>query len=141
MTSAIEAVIQSHDLDLLKALMARGLDVRSTKLCPAHTAAQEALKPGGDLMLDFLLQNGASLSCLYIPPMLACLASGLSMENYPSDQAIRVAEILVKHGVPIRQRDAQGKTIFDLLNEPGVYRHPHAALLRAALAQLELRRR
>lgn len=110
------AVITTNNVDLLRRLMSRGLNIRNGKSCPANTASQGyALRPGGDVMLDFLLENGMRLDCLREPPLHAFLRFGVSTANYPVDQAIRVAKVLVRHGADVNQRDLQDQSIFDVL--------------------------
>jgi hypothetical protein len=117
-TDPLEAAIRSNDTVLLKELMSRGLNVRGSQPCPAfHITQGNALRAGGDLMLEFLLDNGMRLDCLPEPPLHALLRFGIGTETYPIDQAIRVAEVLVKRGANVNQRDGQGKSIFDLLDQ------------------------
>jgi len=123
-TDPMWAAIRSNDTELMKALMSRGLNIRKTQPCAAYPATQSAvLRPGGDAWLDFLLENGLRLDCLGEPPLQAFLRSGIATDNYPVDEAIRVANVLIRHGANVNQRDSQGKTIFDVLDQAkGGYR-------------------
>ncbi len=138
-TVPIEAAIRTKDADLLKELISKGLNIRNNQLCPAYFAAQNALSPNGDLMLQFLLENGMQLSCLTNPPLREFLIFGMALDTYPIDRAIKVAEMLIKHGVSVDQRDSQGKSIFDILNEKDMASRPHVAVLREALIKLKNR--
>jgi TonB family protein len=85
-------------------------------------------------MLEFLLENGMQLNCLTEPPLHAFLYFGIATDGYSPDRAIRIAEVLVKHGARVDQRDSQGKSIFDLLDQPKWA--SRVAALRDALANL-----
>ncbi|MEQ1907567.1 MAG: protein kinase [Vicinamibacterales bacterium] len=128
-TTPVEAVIRSKDVALLRELLSRGLDLR--KACPAITASQSALEPGGVVMLEALLESGMQLGCLQEPPLLAFLRIGTRMNEYPVDRAIEVAEVLVKHGALVNQQDSKGRSILDSLDVETWA--AHVAPLRAAL--------
>jgi hypothetical protein len=136
--SPMEAAINMKDVDLLRELVSKGLNIQGSQFCPASWAAQNALGPGGDIMLEFLLENGMQLGCLINPPLQQFLSMGITTDDYPIEQAIKVAEALVRHGANINQRDSQDKSIFDVLNRPDVISRPHAAVLKEALAKLEV---
>ena len=87
-------------------------------------------------MLEFLLENGMRLSCLKEPPLQAFLAFGIATDNYPVDRAIRVAEVLVKNGASIDQRDSQGKSIFDVLDK--AKSAASVAVLKEALTKMAI---
>jgi len=133
-TDPLEAAIRTKNVDLLRALVSKGLNIRKSQPCPAYWAAQNALAPGGDQMLEFLLENGMQLNCLTEPPLHAFLYFGIATDGYSPDRAIRIAEVLVKHGARVDQRDSQGKSIFDLLDQPKWA--SRVAALRDALANL-----
>lgn len=117
-TDPLWAAIMSNDTELMKALTSRGLDIRKSQPCAAYSATQNAvLRPGGDAWLEFLLESGMRLDCLSEPPLQAFLRFGIATDNYPVDEAILVAEVLIRHGANVNQRDSQGKTIFDLLDQ------------------------
>jgi Flp pilus assembly protein TadD len=40
---------------------------------------------------------------------------GLATDQYPVEQAIRVAEVLLRHGANVNEKNAQGQSIFDVL--------------------------
>src|SRR6185295_1663146 len=70
-TDPLEAAIRRRDVDLLQALIERGLRPNaSTRDCPIYWAAGHALKPGGDEMVRFLLENGMALDCLIKPRLV-----------------------------------------------------------------------
>jgi hypothetical protein len=116
-TNPVKAAIMKNDVDLLAELMSRGLIIGGNKSCPADFATGgSALRPGGDLMLDFLLENGMRIDCLQDPPLHAFLRYGIAASDYPVEQAARVAGVLVKHGASVNQRDSQGKSILDLID-------------------------
>jgi ssDNA-binding Zn-finger/Zn-ribbon topoisomerase 1 len=133
-TSAIEAAVEANDISVMKELMLRGMNVRSIKPCPAFWEAQHALESGGDVMLDFLLENGMQLSCLAEPPLHTFLGFGVSGKDYPVAQAIKVAELLVEHGADTAQCDSQGRTIFRALDRART--SVNLAPLKAALTKM-----
>ena len=133
-TDPLEAAIRTKDVDLLRALVSKGLNIRKSEPCSAYWAAQNALAPGGDQMLEFLLANGMQLSCLTEPPLHAFLRFGKATDSYATDRAIRIAEMLVRHGASVDQRDSQGKSILDLIDQAN-WASP-VAPLRDALANL-----
>jgi len=164
LASPIEAAFNSGDTNLITQLMARGLNlqngdspqsdvspnnrtyfqtrgsgIRFGAACPAASATSAVLKPEGDRILEFLLKNGMQLGCLAEPPVMAFLRLGIATDHYPVEEAIKVAAVLAAIGVPVRQPDSGGKTIFDLLEEPDVAKHSHASKLREALLELEKR--
>jgi TonB family protein len=117
-TDPMWAAIRSTDADLLRALISKGLNIQKSQPCSAYPVTQStALLPGGDVWLEFLLENGLRLDCLGEPPLQAFLGFGIATDNYPVDQAIRVAEVLINHGANVNQRDSQGKSIFDVLDQ------------------------
>jgi hypothetical protein len=136
-TYPLEAAIRTKDVDLLKALVSKGLNIQKSEPCSAYWATQNALAPGGDQILEFLLGNGMQLSCLTEPPLLAFLRVGIATDSYPTDRAIRIAEMLVRSGASVDQRDSRGKSIFDLLDQPKWA--SHVAALRDAMAKLAKR--
>ncbi|MDP2932817.1 MAG: hypothetical protein Q8N81_01660, partial [bacterium] len=117
-------------------LLAHGIYIQSGSACPAYAATQVALEPGGDLLLEFLLENGMQLSCLSEPPMLAFLRFRIATDNYSADRAIKVAEALVRHGVDVGQLNSRGESIFNVLHEKDVASRSHADVLREALTKL-----
>jgi ankyrin repeat protein len=131
-TDPIDAAISTQDVDLFRELMSKGLDLR--RGCPAEWASQVALNEGGDLMLKFLLENGMQLGCLRDPPLHTFLRMGIATDSYPADRAIRVAEVLVKNGASVNQRDSQGKSIFDVLDR--AKSAPRIAPLREVLTKM-----
>lgn len=136
-TGPIEAAISTNDIDILKALMSKGLNIRNRQPCTAYIAAQNALKPGGDLMLEFLLQSGMPLDCLHQPPIHEFLTLGIATDNYPVEQAIRVVEIIDRNGVMrINERNSQGQTIFDVLDRLPAKATAHILPLREALTKM-----
>lgn len=135
-TDLIEAAISTNDVDLLRALASKGLDIRNTKQCTAYYATMYALKPGGDLMLNFLLENGVSLECIKQPPLHAFLKVHMAIDIYPIDQAIRVAEVLVRNGALVNQLDSQGETIFDALDHLPENAATNTLSLRKALLKM-----
>lgn len=133
-TEPAEAAVRTKDVELLKALLSRGLDIRKRQPCLAYWAAQNSLAPGGDVMLEYLLDNGMPLNCLTEPPLHAFLRMGIAADGYPTERAIAVAEVLMKHGAKVRQLDGQGKSILDVLGEA---KDPsRVAPLKEALSQL-----
>ena len=135
-TSSLQAVISSNDVGLLQMLLSKGLNLRarSNGACPAWNAMSTALQPGGSVMLETLLDNGLQLGCLPGPPLESFLRMGIASESYPIERAIEVAEVLVKHGAEVDQRDAQGKSILDILADPQWA--SRVAPLRAALVSM-----
>jgi hypothetical protein len=143
-TDPSDAVTMTRDVELLNTLMKKGLKVHNDGKdghCTAHWMYQGvALEPGGDAMLDALLSEGMEVKCLtpgngsraMLP---AFLSWGLGGSDYSVDRAIRVAEVLVKHGVDINQRDYDGKSIFDRI-EQHIPENPELVRLQVALRSL-----
>jgi len=138
-TDPMRAVIETNDVELLGTLISKGLNIRKTDPCPAYYAAGgSALRPGGDAMLASLLENGMQLGCLREPPLHSFLRFGIATASYPVDQAIRVAEVLVRHGANVNQRDSQGESIISVLDhttEPSRLSALKEALMSLALPQ------
>jgi hypothetical protein len=111
----MEAAISTGDTELIQTLISKGLNLRTTQPCPAFWASQKSLREGGDVVLAFLLENGMRLDCLSEPPLHSFLRFGISAADYPVERAIAVAEILVKNGADVNQRDPQGKSVFDVV--------------------------
>ena len=128
-TTPIDAAIRTKDVELLRILISKGLDIR--KPCPAYVAT--ALEPGTDLLLEFLLENGMQLECLAEPPLHAFLRRGLASDNYPVDLAIKVAEVLVKHGAIVKQQNLEGQSILDVLDDLPANAASRVAALKEAL--------
>ena len=131
------AAISANDVELLKELMVRGIDLKNSKLCPAYTSAGHALQPGGDIMLEFLLNNGMQLNCLTNATLDEFLRFGIATDSYPVDRAVKVAEVLVQHGASFEQKNFAGQTIFEMLDDPNLASHPHVAELKEALMKLK----
>lgn len=117
-TAPRAAAVQTNDTTLVRALMLRGMTLDDPTFCVMGLFGNAALKPGGDVMLAFLFANGVDLSCLGQPPLQAFLTFGVAREDFPVDRAIRVAEVLVKNGADVAQKDALGKTVLDHLADP-----------------------
>lgn len=155
-TTPIEAAIRTKDVDLMRSLLSLGLDlhgrsgaapqinpsgsllaqginIQGGAACPAFAATQVALDPGGDAMLEFLLENGVDFNCLGEPPLTAFLRFGIATEEYPVDRAVRIAEILAKNGALVSQKDSRGRSILDVLDHdlPAEARNRVAALKEA----------
>lgn len=110
----LDAAIGTNDVNLVRRLIGKGMKLPG---CPRQWPRYgNALSPGGDVMLDFLLIQGVRMDCLGEPPLHAFLAFGIAKDSYPVDQAIRVASVLIRHVAAVDQRDSRGRTIFDLLN-------------------------
>lgn len=129
-----DAAVQTNDTALVRALMLRGMTLVDPRFCPFDQFRFAAFQPGGDVMLAFLLANGVSLSCLGQTPLHAYLTFGVAHEDFPVDRAIRIAEVLVKNGADVRQKDALGKTVLDHLADPKW--SAKVAALREALVAL-----
>lgn len=126
------AAFSSNDVEMIKALVKKGLSLSDTKHCPAHSIAQSALAPNGDIALEYFLANGLSLDCLGSPPLMAFLGFGIASKDYAADRAMAVARILIAHGADVSATDSQGHTVFDLLAKGDAER---VALLRQMLEQ------
>lgn len=116
-TTPVEGAIRSNDPVMVAALVQRGLNLRSKKPCIASFATISALRPGGDRMIDWLLENGMDFECLWEPPFQAFLRSGMATDSYPVKDAVRVARVLIHHGIPTSGRDVSGATVLDLVNQ------------------------
>lgn len=134
----IETAISSNRTDLLRALMSRGLKVSTENAC-AHTTGSSLLRPGGDVMLDFLLSNGLRLDCGGEPPFARFLRWGISLDNYPVSRAIALAQVLFKHGYSVDARDREGRTVLDLIQQTDARGNRLAALREALLARSSTR--
>lgn len=134
------AAFSSNDVALMKALVARGLKIDNAERCDAQSVVWSALRPNGDVMLQYLLENGLSLACLQTPPLNLVLGQGIATKDYPVDQAIAVARILVPHGADVTAKDGQGRTVFDVLAPGDATRIAplHAYLVEALQAKQTL---
>ena len=115
-----DSALYANDVPLMRALMARGLDLK--RGCAANIAAQQAVTWPDTRMLEFLLTNGVQVGCLSAPPMHSFLGFGIATPTYSLERALQVGELLLNHGVELYQRDSQGRTIFDVL-DTGIARH------------------
>jgi hypothetical protein len=136
-TDPSDAVSMSKDVDLLYALMDRGLKIRNGQDgCTAFWMHQGlALDPGGDAMLDALLARGMDVRCVgggTQGPLTVFLTWGMGARKYPIDGAVRAARVLIKYGANVNQRDSDGRTIFDHINEH-LAANPELATLRDVL--------
>ncbi|MCX6735683.1 MAG: hypothetical protein NTZ13_01210 [Candidatus Parcubacteria bacterium] len=111
--SPIESVIKTNDIQLLEEMISRGMKIKESKLCPAYTIGQNSFKPGSDIMLEALLKNGLQFNCLDRPPLFEFLDRGIKNSDYPTDQAVKIAKILIKNGANVNQKDYNGETILD----------------------------
>lgn len=123
------AAIGTRDLELLEALFGRGLDLQRGG-CPAGDVAWVVTGPKGDLVLELLMKRNLQLGCLAEPALHSYLRIGIAKEDYPVEQAIRVARILIMHGVSLERRDSKGKTIIEALEQRAEYESQHPALRR-----------
>lgn len=114
-STPFKAAIQTMDLELLNNLIARGLTIRS-EACLADDVRWIVFNPGGDLVLELLLQNGLRLNCLKEPPLQEFLMMGIAREDYSVENATKIARILVGRGAEINEVNSHGKSIFDLLD-------------------------
>lgn len=132
--SPMEGAIDSNSVELLRALIARGLNLRQG--CPAYWAAQRLVTmEDGASTLQFLMDNGMDVNCIeWQPPMMAFLMHGIATDEYSAERAIAIARVLVAHHVPVEQRDQEGRTIYDRLNQYPDYR---VGPLRAALREMQ----
>jgi hypothetical protein len=114
--SPAEVVIGTADVVLLKEMLSRGLDLR--KSCAALQASNCALDAGGEVMLQALFDNGMRLDCLRESPLRTFILSRVGSDAYPVERAIRVAEVLASHGVAVNQRNREGRSVTDELDDP-----------------------
>ncbi len=133
-TTPIDAAVKTQDVELIKMLISKGLNLG--KSCPAYVATQTALGLGGELTLEVLLENGMKLDCLTEPPLIAFLGRGLASEDYPVDRAIKVAEVLVKNGAIVKQQDLEGRSILDVLDDLPANATSRVASLREGLNRM-----
>lgn len=136
----INSAIVTKNVELLKILISKGLNIRDGQSCPARTALSVARDPGGDSMLEFLLANGMPLNCLFEPPITSALRMNIAADNYSVDRAIQIAEILVKHGASVNQKDSRGNSVFDMLDRLPANTASRAAVLKGALLKMEVGR-
>ena len=147
-TSVIEALIRQNDVNLLKAMFSRGLEIpnnadgKDGNGCLAYTLSWRTLYRDGDLMLDLLLENGLKVDCVGDPLIIKFLnkkidsdkfLEGLEATTYPLDQAVSIAKILIKHGYDIYKPSWRGDSILGILGQVDPASHPHAKELREAL--------
>ena len=133
----VEAVIFSKQPELLTELISRGMNIQTGEPSPEYWAAQNALQPGGEVMLKILLEKGLKLNCLTTPPLHEFLSGCMGSGDCPIEQAIKVAEMLVQYGADVEQRDVLGRTIFVVLDQKDSASRPHIAVLREALLKLK----
>lgn len=117
-------------------LLREGVNVYTGERCPAYSASQIAVSPGGPEMLEFLLENGLDLSCMGQPAIMAFLVPGIATPEYNLENAEKVAALLVSRGGDIYATDRRGRNVFDLLTEPQIAIQPHTLKLKEKLTHM-----
>ena len=102
------------------------------------------MERGGAQALDWLLSHGLRLDCVSKPVIGEFLMFGIATPQYSVERAMDVSRVLLAHGIDLRERGPDGKSIFDKIERSATSQMPGAErmtenliALRDALMNLE----
>jgi len=139
-----EAAVRSNDVPLLRQLVKRGLELAPSGSCLADLMGGTSMERGGAQALDWLLSHGLRLDCVSKPVIGEFLMFGIATPQYSVERAMDVSRVLLAHGIDLRERGPDGKSIFDKIERSATSQMPGAErmtenliALRDALMNLE----